>query len=257
MNSLRTKIRQFSKRVLPLSLRTRLVRYTRNPPIGTVNFGSLRRVKPISKVWGLDRGQPVDRYYIEEFLTKHSLDIQGHILEIGDNKYTRMFGKERVIKSEILHISEDDPKATIVADLTQADHVRSNTFHCIICTQTLHLIYDVHSAIQTLYRILKPGGALLATTPGISQISRYDMDRWGDYWRFTTRSAEKLFATCFPIENLVIEAYGNVKTSTAFLYGIAHDELRKKDLDYSDPDYQMLISIKATKPGKTDENTRS
>lgn len=247
MNSLRTKIRQFSKRVLPLSLRTRLVRYTRNPPIGTVNFGSLRRVKPISKVWGLDRGQPVDRYYIEEFLTKHSLDIQGHILEIGDNKYTRMFGKERVIKSEILHISEDDPKATIVADLTQADHVRSNTFDCIICTQTLHLIYDVHSAIQTLYRILKPGGALLVTTPGISQISRYDMDRWGDYWRFTSASLQRITARAFPQDQIFIESYGNVLAAAAFLYGVAADELSEQELDYQDPDYEVIIGIRAIK----------
>jgi SAM-dependent methyltransferase len=212
-----------------------------------VNFGSLRRVKPISQVWGLDRGQPVDRYYIEEFLTKHSLDIQGHILEIGDNKYTRKFGKERVIKSEILHISEDDPRATIVADLTQADHVRSNTFDCIICTQTLHLIYDVHSAIQTLYRILKPGGALLATTPGISQISRYDMDRWGDYWRFTSASLQRITACAFPQNQIFIDSYGNVLAAAAFLYGVAAGELSEQELDYKDVDYEVIISLKAIK----------
>src|SRR5690348_8634455 len=36
--------------------------------VGRVNFGDLRRLKPISVVWGFDRGRPVDRYYIEQFL---------------------------------------------------------------------------------------------------------------------------------------------------------------------------------------------
>jgi len=41
-----------------------------------------------------------------------------------------------------------------------------------VFTQTLHLIYDVRSAIRTLHRVLKPGGVLLATFPGISQTEK-------------------------------------------------------------------------------------
>ena len=85
-------------------------------------------------------------------------------------------------------------KATLVADLTRAENIPSNTFDCIICTQTLMFIYNVQAAIRTLYRILKPGGVLLATVAGVShQISRHDMERWGDYWRFTSLSTRLLF----------------------------------------------------------------
>ena len=52
-----------------------------------------------------------------------------------------------------------------------------DAFDCIIFTQTLHFIYDVRLAIQTLHRILKPGGVLLATFPGISQIIPRQMGR--------------------------------------------------------------------------------
>ena len=38
------------------------------PPVGEVRFGSLRMVTPISTNWGLDRGLPIDRYYIERAL---------------------------------------------------------------------------------------------------------------------------------------------------------------------------------------------
>ena len=43
------------------------------PPVGKVDFGSLRRLNPVSTMFGYDRGRPIDRYYIEEdFLARHS-----------------------------------------------------------------------------------------------------------------------------------------------------------------------------------------
>jgi SAM-dependent methyltransferase len=208
----------------------------------------LRRLTPISRAWGYERGLPIDRYYIERFLAAHAADIHGRVLEIKDDSYTRKFGGERVIESDVLHKEEGNPLATIVADLTCADELATGSFDCIICTQTLQFIYDVKAAIATLYRILKPGGVLLVTIPSISQISRYDMERWGDYWRFTTRSVQRLFEAGFPATNVQTEAHGNVMTATAFLHGLASEELRQKELDYIDPDYELLITIRAVKP---------
>jgi len=222
-------------------------RLTVYPPVGWVRFGNLRRVTPISRTFGFDRGLCIDRYYIETFLAKYSEDIQGNVLEIGDDTYTWKFGGGRVAKSDVLHVWNNNPKATIVADLTRADHIPSDAFDCIILTQTLQFIYDVRAAIKTLYRILKPSGVLLATFPGISQISRYDMDRWGEYWRFTTLSARRLFEEFFPPENIEVQAYGNVLAAIAFLHGLAAEELSQKELDYFDPDYELLIAVRAVK----------
>ena len=86
------------------------------------------------------------------------------------------------------------------------------------------------------------------TCPGISQISRNDFDRWGDYWRFTALSAQRMLETVFPAANVRVEAYGNVLAATAFLQGLAAQELRPTELDYSDPDYQVLITVRAVKP---------
>ncbi len=88
------------------------------------------------------------------------------MLEIHDDSYTKRYGGGRVHSSDVLDVAEDNPQATIVADLTRADHVPSEAFDCIIFTQTLQFIYDMRSAVQTLERILKPGGTLLATLPG-------------------------------------------------------------------------------------------
>lgn len=239
------------KGVLPPKVRRWLRAQQRHlilwPPVGRVRFGSLRRLTPISRVFGFDRGLCIDRYYIEQFLSAHAQDIQGHVLEIGDDTYTQRFGHNRVTKSDVLHVTEGNPKATLVADLTCAEHIPADTFDCIIFTQTLQFIYNVQAAVQTLHRILKPGGVLLATFPGISQISRYDMERWGDFWRFTTLSARRLFEEAFPPENVNVKAYGNVLTAIAFLHGLAAEELKREELDYHDPDYEVLITVRAVK----------
>jgi ubiquinone/menaquinone biosynthesis C-methylase UbiE len=150
----------------------------------------------------------------------------------------------------VLHVTPGHLSATITADLTCADHLESEIFDCIILTQTLQFIYDVRAALQTLYRLLKPGGVLLATFPGISQIARYDMEHWGEYWRFTTLSGRMLFAAVFPEDCLTVQAYGNVYSATAFLHGLLASELRREDLDYHDRDYEVLITIRARKPQK-------
>jgi SAM-dependent methyltransferase len=193
------------------------------PPIGRVQFGDLRRLKPISREWGFDRGLPIDRYYIEAFLTRHREDIKGRVLEFGDDSYTKKFGGN-VVEVDILNVREGIPGTTIVGDIADAPQIPSDRFDCVVFTQTLQLIYDVKSAIRTLYRILKPGGVLLATFPGISQI--YDPD-WGDswYWNFTALSSRKLFEEVLATANLGIGLHGNVLTATGFLQGLATEEL--------------------------------
>jgi SAM-dependent methyltransferase len=168
------------------------------------------------------------------------------VLEIGNDTYTRRFGGNQVTNKDVLHVSGDDPSATIVADLTRADGIPSDTFDCIIFTQTLHLIYDARAAILTLHRILKPGGILLATFPGISQIAS---DQWGDswYWAFTTLSARSMFEEVFWPQDLEIEAHGNVLAAISFLQGLASQELHKEELDHRDRHYEVLVTLRASK----------
>lgn len=229
------------------ALRDLLIRSTRRPPVGRIDFGDLRRVVPLSRDWGYDRGRPIDRHYIEGFLAAHAADVRGRVLEVQENDYTLRFGGDRVTRSDVLDLSRANPHATIVADLTAADQVPGDRFDCIICTQTLHLIYDLPAAIATLHRWLVPGGVLLVTLPGVSQISRPDMDGAGDHWRVTTASAERLFAGRFGAERTAVRAYGNVLAAVAFLEGIGCEELTPAELDARDPDYQVTIAVRAVR----------
>lgn len=226
----------------------KLDRYTRWPPVGALDLGDLKRLTPISNVFGMDRGQAIDRYYIEKFLEHHRSDIQGRALEIGDPRYIRQFGGDRVTQADVLHVNLQKPDVTIVADLTSADHIPSDTFDCLILTQTLQLIYEVEAAIRTCHRILKPHGVLLATFPGLCRIPRPSFgETWADYWHFTGASARKLFGELFSPANLTIQAYGNVLSAAAFLYGLAAEELDSDELDNQDPDFEVLIAVRAVK----------
>jgi SAM-dependent methyltransferase len=217
------------------------------PPVGAVDFGSLRRLTPISIRFGYNRGLPIDRYYVENFLARRADDIRGRVLEIGDRSYTERFGGSSVTQSDVLHVVEGNPEATIVGDLTNADNIPDCAFDCLVLTQTIHLIYDVRSAIQTIERVLKPGGVALVTVPGISQIA---YDQWGDYWcwSFTALSARLVFEEFFPSANVEVNIHGNVLAATAFLQGLATEELRPEELDNVDSHYQVLITIKVVKP---------
>ena len=237
----------------------------RSPAPGYVNFGDLRRVAPISRGFGMARGLPVDRYYVEDFLRRHGGssgygggDIRGHVLEVGGDDYARQFGgwtgsaedsDSAITALDVLHADASNPIATIVGDLATGDGIPEARFDCIICTQTLHVIYEVEAAIATLQGMLKPGGVALVTFPGITQSCRPDRDLWGDYWRFTTLSARRMFESAFAPEGVRVEAYGNVLAASAFLYGLAAGELRQEELAPRDPDYEMLIAVRAQRPG--------
>lgn len=209
------------------------------------NWYNLRSTKPISRVFGLDRGIPIDRYYIEKFIDKNRDVITGDVLEISEDIYSKKFGHN--IKSyNILHVDKSNKKANIIGDLTNIDSLPHNKFDCFICTQTLNFIFDFQKAIKGMHHLLKKDGTVLTTVGGISQISKYDMERWGDFWRFTTLSAYKSFQKEFA-DNVEVDFYGNVLSSIAFLEGISAKELTIEELEKKDELYQLLIIIKAKK----------
>lgn len=214
---------------------------------GRISFGDLRRTTPISERFGFDRGRPVDRYYIEAFLGAHADDVRGRVLEVGDASYTRQFGGARVTLSEVLHVSDEATGATYCTDLSSGRGIPDDLFDCIILTQTLHLIFDVQAAIRTLHRILKPGGCVLLTVPGVSSIDRGEWhDTW--YWSFTPPSLGRSLEAGFARSDTQIGVFGNVLSATAFLHGLADHELTPAELDVVDRHYPVIVTAVARRP---------
>jgi hypothetical protein len=232
-------------------LRRAIGRLARAVPLASrarPRLGTFRRLGPISRTFGFDRGRPIDRYFIEAFLRDHAGDVRGRVLEVGDDTYTWRFGADRLTRSDVLHVADARPPTTFVGDLATAPHLPSDAFDCVILTQTLHLVDDVRAAVATVRRILRPGGTALVTVPGISQIAG---DEWGASWRwgFTPPSARRLFEEQFPRSHVTVRAKGGVLTAAAFLHGVAAEELRREELDHHDPAFAVSLLIRAVKPG--------
>ncbi len=220
--------------------------WRRTPPSEREALG-LTRLEPVSRLYGADRGKPVDRWYIERFLAANRADVRGRVLEVAETTYTEWYGDGEVTSSDVLHAAPGNPEATIVGDLSTGKGIPAEAFDCFVMTQTLHVIYDVEAAVRGTRDLLAADGVLLATVPGISQISSDGRADWGDWWRFTTDSARRLFGNVYGEENVEVEAHGNVLASACFLYGFAAEELDDAELAAHDPAYELLMTIRAVK----------
>ena len=234
----RVSLRYFRRRV-PQHLRKRMQRTM-------LMWGGLRHTAPVSEAFGYDRGKPIDRRYIEIYLERHANSVRGRVLEIGDNEYTLRFGGSRVRQSDVLNIFPGNPKTTFVDDLADGHTLPSDAFDCIILTQTLHLLFDLRKAVQTIHRILAPGGVVLITVPWVSPIDRGE---WGGtwYWSITPAGLRRLLNESFLEQNLEISHFGNTLSASAFLYGLAEHELSTSKLDAADPFCPVIVAGRAVK----------
>ena len=240
-----------AKRHLSPELRNRIVRLQRKlrlqwPPVGTIRFGSFRRVTPISPIFAIDRGLPIERYYIERFLDEHRADIRGRALEFGDTAYLDKFGGEQVERKDVFSFVPS-PAATIVGDLAGDAPLPDGRFDCIVCTQTVQMIYDIRSAIRGLHAMLRPGGVLLLTSHGTSKIGRHlDTDGWAEYWHISQQAARSLFAENFD-GVAEVRGYGNVLAAMCALHGLAAGELERRELDLADRNFDVIVAVRAVR----------
>lgn len=208
-------------------------------------LGTIRRTRPLSYHWGVERGTPIDRYYIDRFLLSNKDDISGRVLEVMDDRYTRRFGT-RVARSDVLDVDETNEAATIHADLAARGALPADAFDCFVLTQTLQFVPQVDAAVESVRDSLSAGGVLLATVPVVSKIDR-NAGVAGDYWRFTYASSTRLFGSVFGKDNVEVSAHGNVLVSVAFLMGMAAEELKQHELDFFDEYFPLLITVRAVK----------
>ena len=204
-------------------------------------------MKPYSRKFGADRGLPIDRFFIQEFLKSNANFITGRVAEIGDDFYTIHYGKN-IDCSIVLAGSGIKADSSYACDLTNPESYSfHNSFNCIICTNVLKFILYHDSAIKGLARLTdKNNGICLVTVAGLCNISRYDHERWGDYWRFTDLSIKLLFEKYF--ETVEIGTYGNAPVAASFILGLSYEDLSKELFNKNDPDYQVIITVIASNP---------
>jgi hypothetical protein len=232
-------IRDFFRQ-LPEPTQQRLYRILRPRAL----YHLLPSTKPISRSFWTDRGQPVDRYFIEQFLDENRQHIFGDCLEVLSPAYLYRFGHD-LTRVEVLDIDRKNPRATIYGDLRRLGEVPSDSFDCVILTQVLQYIDDLDAAASELIRILKPGGTALVTVPALM---KRDMPERGDCWRFTMKGLRYVFARHVPDDHMQTKSWGNVLTGMAAWIGLAQEDLKVSQLEEHDPSYPCMISMRVTKP---------
>lgn len=235
-------MRDLLRRVPFLGSLARLQRRARGRLRSRLVLGVGRRT-PVSRAFGWDRGTAIDRIYIERFLERHAADIRGTVLEIEDPAYTRRFGGDRVTRSEVLHAVEGNPQATFVGNLETGENIPTDHYDCIILTETMYLLGDMRAALENARDALRPGGVLLVTSGFLMPIDIEIRPVWQDRWRFSAPGAELLFGDVFGAENVTVGQHGNVLTASAFLYGLAAEDLKKSAFEYDDEEQQFPVTV--------------
>jgi hypothetical protein len=80
-----------------VSLRQRLWPYAQLVfrRLGPVRFEDLRRVRPVSRLFGTERGSGIDRRYIDRFLEERRALVRGRVLEVAERRYGPRLGGAR------------------------------------------------------------------------------------------------------------------------------------------------------------------
>jgi SAM-dependent methyltransferase len=202
-------------------------------------WGNLRRVRPFSDHFGFERGTPLDRYYLHQFLDRHRLSITGRVLEIQMSGYTWRFGHEVRRADSIDIIPTFNP--TYVCDLAQSGNVIPDaTYDCFLLPNTLCMLRDIEGCLRHALRVIRPGGVILASTAALVPLTG-DVP---DYWHLSAAGWHEIAARAWsPAGEYHIEAHGNCLAAVAAMLGLAHEELDPAELDVNDPRFPVLVTL--------------
>jgi hypothetical protein len=205
---------------------------------GIPRWGNLRRTTPFSSTYGFERGTPIDRHYLHGFLAAHCDWIAGDVLEVQTNDYTNRFGTG-VTRADTFDILPDF-SPTYVCDISHCtDIIPGRAYDCLLLPNALPHFRELDLALFHAARIVRPGGAILASAAGLLPLT----GDGPDYWRFSPEGWREKLAAAWPGATLEIVAHGNCLTAAAAQLGLALEELTTTELDVHDPRFPVLTTI--------------
>jgi SAM-dependent methyltransferase len=223
----------------------------RLPIVRQLRCIEFRRLRPLAD--GRQRGTPVVRWYWSHFLREHRRDIRGHALEVGTTATLAQYGSPDLIRADALDLTPRD-EVTVVADLSRADNLASNTYDCFVNQFTMHLIYDVEAALYHSIRMLKPGGVLLVNFPCVDYYFPRGLDMFTGaplflFWWFTPIQVENLLRkTGLAANDFGLRVYGNLFARIAYQMNLPAEELTRHELEHVDVGHPLLLCARIVKP---------
>jgi len=130
------------------------------------------------------------------------------------------FPKSRVFTLDI----NKDSKADIIADICKnnQDKIPAKNFDIIVCTEVLEHTLDPFKAIEELYRLLKPLGYILISTPFNFRIH----GPLPDCWRFTEHGLRAL------LKNFKILKLKKLATEKRYLMPVHYTVVAQRQRDF-------------------------
>jgi SAM-dependent methyltransferase len=201
-------------------------------------WGNLRRTHPFSHTYGFERGTPIDRYYLHRFLDANRALITGDVLEVQTSAYTRRFGHDvrRVASFDI--VPQFQP--SYVCDLAHSEDILpSSAFDCVLLPNTLQHVRELDAGLQNILRVVRPGGAILASAAGLLPLTG-DAPDW---WRFSPDGWREKLSRSWHDADVDVAGHGNCLSAVASQLGLALEELTTAELDVHDPRFPVLTTI--------------
>lgn len=199
---------------------------------------------PLCSNLGFGRGTPIHRHHVEACISGWREDIKGHCVEFQCDLYTTASADPGTIdKLDIIDLSAENERATVVTNLMCEQPFPDGTLDYINNTFVFHAIYDVRPMVDCLWRMLKPGGIMHVAVPGLLMVN----GKYGDVWRYTRLSLEHVLNPVFGGENVCIESFGNSYTASAEMRGLAVEDVAAHRIPPVDDLFPIVLCARCVK----------
>ncbi len=125
------------------------------------------------------------------------LPVGAKILDIGagHGDFADIFAGLKYFSLDIVPYPEVD----LVADLGQDNPFKDGVFDALVLMNVLEHVYESRNLLQSLHRVLKPGGNVIFTVPFLLKVHQAPFD----FYRYTPHAIEKMASEAgFQVESL-------------------------------------------------------
>jgi SAM-dependent methyltransferase len=145
-------------------------------------------------------GEDGKRPELLSFVKKFSDRIKGDVIDVGSGEWGAV-GSYDEVRNAFKHQAniktfEISGNPDIKGDI-QSTQIPQSSLDGVFIFETLEHVPDPFKAVNEIYRILKPGGFIIGSTPFIYEIHG---EIYGDYWRFTRQGLKTLLSKFQEVE---------------------------------------------------------